>query len=71
MPLKNQENYALSSGVYSLIYLIAFVIEFLAADAYELAYQGGIMWLMPRAAIEGRGGDSGFAFTNEGIISDT
>ena len=28
---------------------------------YEFAYQGGIMWLMPRAALEGRGGDSGFA----------
>jgi len=24
---------------------------------YETMYQGGIMWLMPRAALEGRGGD--------------
>jgi len=30
-------------------------------DTYELAYQGGIMWLMPRASREGRGGDSGYA----------
>ena len=30
-------------------------------DSYELAYQGGIMWLMPRASREGRGGDSGYA----------
>jgi hypothetical protein len=27
-------------------------------DAYETGYQGEIMWLMPRAALEGRGGDS-------------
>lgn len=26
-------------------------------DAYEFVYQGGIMWLMMRAAVEGRGGD--------------
>jgi hypothetical protein len=33
-------------------------------DTYELAYQGGIMWLMPRASREGRGGDSGYAVRN-------
>jgi predicted acyl esterase len=33
-------------------------------DAYELAYHGGIMWLMPRASREGRGGDSGYALGN-------
>jgi len=27
-------------------------------DAYRLHYHGGILWLMPRAASEGRGGDS-------------
>jgi predicted acyl esterase len=27
-------------------------------DVYDTAYQGGIMWLMLRAAIDGRGGDS-------------
>jgi len=31
---------------------------------YEWAYHGGIMWLMPRAALEGRGGDSGVAWKN-------
>jgi uncharacterized protein len=31
---------------------------------YELAYHGGIMWLFPRAALEGRGGDSGVAVKN-------
>ncbi|MED1605079.1 CocE/NonD family hydrolase [Cytobacillus kochii] len=31
-------------------------------DLYELCYHGGIMWLMPRASREGRGGDSGNAF---------
>ena len=30
-------------------------------DLYELCYHGGIMWLMPRASREGRGGDSGMA----------
>ena len=30
-------------------------------DLYELCYHGGIMWLMPRASREGRGGDSGVA----------
>jgi len=30
-------------------------------DMYELAYHGGILWLMPRASREGRGGDSGMA----------
>lgn len=30
-------------------------------DLYELCYHGGIMWLMPRASREGRGGDSGIA----------
>ena len=33
-------------------------------DSYELAYHGGIMWLMPRASREGRGGDSGYALKN-------
>jgi uncharacterized protein len=33
-------------------------------DAYELAYHGGILWLMPRASREGRGGDSGYAVKN-------
>ncbi len=28
-------------------------------DMYEMCYQGGIMWMMPRAFIEGRAGDSG------------
>ena len=32
-------------------------------DMYEMCYQGGIMWLMPRAFIEGRGGDSGIVPT--------
>jgi len=31
-------------------------------DLYELCYHGGVMWLMPRASREGRGGDSGNAF---------
>lgn len=30
-------------------------------DLYELAYHGGILWFMPRASREGRGGDSGIA----------
>lgn len=30
-------------------------------DFYETTYHGGIMWFMPRAAREGRGGDSGIA----------
>ena len=33
-------------------------------EMYEWAYHGGIMWLMPRAALEGRGGDSGVAWKN-------
>lgn len=33
-------------------------------DFYETTYHGGVMWLMPRAAREGRGGDSGWAFTD-------
>ena len=33
-------------------------------DMYEFAYHGGIFWLMPRAALEGRGGDSGVAWNN-------
>jgi predicted acyl esterase len=33
-------------------------------DLYELCYHGGIMWLMPRASREGRGGDSGVAVRN-------
>jgi predicted acyl esterase len=37
-------------------------------DFYETTYHGGVMWLMPRAAREGRGGDSGWAFT-EGVKS--
>ncbi|WP_129976886.1 CocE/NonD family hydrolase [Rhodococcus sp. Q1] len=37
-------------------------------DFYETTYHGGIMWFMPRAAREGRGGDSGWAFT-DGIKS--
>lgn len=28
-------------------------------DMYEMCYQGGIMWMMPRAFIDGRGGDGG------------
>src|SRR4030042_3855210 len=34
-------------------------------DAYETAFQGGIMWLMPRAAVEGRGGDSAMPVRNK------
>ena len=33
-------------------------------DLYDFAYHGGILWLMPRAAQEGRGGDSGIAVRN-------
>ncbi|HKU84766.1 MAG TPA: CocE/NonD family hydrolase [Casimicrobiaceae bacterium] len=33
-------------------------------DLYEVCYHGGIMWLMPRAAREGRGGDSGYPVRN-------
>ncbi|MFE2936289.1 CocE/NonD family hydrolase [Streptomyces sp. NPDC059278] len=33
-------------------------------DFYETTYHGGIMWFMPRAAREGRGGDSGIAHTD-------
>jgi predicted acyl esterase len=33
-------------------------------DFYETTYHGGIMWFMPRAAREGRAGDSGWAFTD-------
>lgn len=33
-------------------------------DLYELCYHGGIMWMMPRASREGRGGDSGVAVRN-------
>ncbi len=33
-------------------------------DLYEFGYHGGILWLMPRAAFEGRGGDSGVAVRN-------
>jgi predicted acyl esterase len=33
-------------------------------DFYETTYHGGVMWFMPRAAREGRGGDSGWAFTD-------
>ena len=33
-------------------------------DMYEWAYHGGVLWLMPRAALEGRGGDSGVAVKN-------
>jgi uncharacterized protein len=33
-------------------------------DFYETTYHGGILWFMPRAAREGRGGDSGIAHTN-------
>jgi predicted acyl esterase len=33
-------------------------------DFYETTYHGGVMWFMPRAAREGRGGDSGWAFTH-------
>lgn len=33
-------------------------------DLYELAYHGGILWFMPRASREGRGGDSGNAFND-------
>ena len=33
-------------------------------DAYELVYQGGIMWLFLRAVLEGHGGDSSLAVKN-------
>jgi predicted acyl esterase len=33
-------------------------------DMYEMTYQGGIMWLMLRAAFEGRGGDSPWIVNN-------
>lgn len=33
-------------------------------DFYETTYHGGVMWFMPRAAREGRGGDSGWAYTD-------
>ncbi|TBL76555.1 CocE/NonD family hydrolase [Paenibacillus thalictri] len=33
-------------------------------DLYELCYHGGVMWMMPRASREGRGGDSGVAVRN-------
>ncbi|MER7116169.1 CocE/NonD family hydrolase [Saccharomonospora azurea] len=33
-------------------------------DFYETSYHGGILWFMPRAAREGRGGDSGIAVSN-------
>ena len=33
-------------------------------DVYRLNYHGGILWLMARAAIEGQGGDGGFARGN-------
>ena len=39
-------------------------------DFYETTYHGGVMWFMPRAAREGRGGDSGWAFT-ERVTSRT
>ena len=32
-------------------------------DMYEMCYQGGIMWMMPRAFMEGRGGDGGIVLT--------
>lgn len=32
-------------------------------DFYETTYQSGVMWFTPRALREGRGGDSGWAFT--------
>ena len=33
-------------------------------DGYDWHYHGGIKWMMPRAALEGRGGDSGVMFTD-------
>src|SRR5690606_21980049 len=33
-------------------------------DFYETTYHGGVMWFMPRAAREGRGGDTGMAHTH-------
>lgn len=33
-------------------------------DFYETSYHGGILWFMPRAAREGRGGDSGIAVSD-------
>jgi predicted acyl esterase len=33
-------------------------------DVYRTNWHGGIFWLMARAAIDGRGGDSGFAWGN-------
>lgn len=35
-----------------------------AYDTYRMNYHGGIFWVMLRAAIDGRGGDSGFAVKN-------
>ena len=32
-------------------------------DMYEMCYQDGIMWMMPRAFMEGRGGDGGIVLT--------
>ncbi len=40
-------------------------------DLYELCYHGGVMWLMPRASREGRGGDSGVAVRNVKSKSET
>jgi uncharacterized protein len=33
-------------------------------DQYELGHHGGVLWLMPRASREGRGGDSGYAINH-------
>lgn len=38
-------------------------------DLYELAYHGGILWFMPRASREGRGGDSGIGVNQ--VVSRT
>jgi predicted acyl esterase len=35
-----------------------------AFDTYRMNYHGGIFWVMLRSAIDGRGGDSGFASGN-------
>lgn len=41
-------------------------------DRYPMVYQGGIMWLMPRASMEGRAGDGFFAIRkNESITKRT
>jgi putative CocE/NonD family hydrolase len=46
-------------------------------DTYGHCYHGGILWMMPRAALRGRGGDSGLAvahprsFTRDAVGEET